>query len=68
MKKLIILLIIFITNSSYKRVDVISTELQLEEIRQNLCLANQDLEEVELIIRDEKTLKKIQRKIRNENN
>lgn len=68
MKKLIILLIILITVSSYKKPEIISTELKLEEIRENLCLAKQDLEEVSIIISDEKTLKKIQRKIRNENN
>ena len=65
MKKLILLLI-FITVSSYKEVTPNKTEFKLEEIRQNLCMADKDLQEVSIVISNEKNLKKIQKKIGNE--
>ena len=65
MKKLLLLLI-FITISSYKRVEPTQTEFKLMEIRQNLSMADKDLQEVSIVISNEKNLKKIQKKIKNE--
>lgn len=67
MKKLLILLI-FIVIPSYRSVEPTNTEYKLEEIRQNLSMADKDLQEVSMTISDEKNLKKIQKKIKNEIN
>lgn len=66
--KKLILLLIFIIISSYKSIEPIDTEYKLKEIRQNLYMAEKDLYDVSIIISDEKNLKKIQKKIRNESN